>query len=139
MRDCLSYCTVEQALADYAIVIQKLRSAYGPVPVVAIGGSYGGMLAAWLRLKYPASVQGAISASAPIWGLPLCRPPLNGGAIAVARAFGKAGGSGHCARNLRGAFPLMAEIGKTATGRTFLSQRFKLCPGSLGSDEEAGF
>ncbi|CAH0379976.1 unnamed protein product [Pelagomonas calceolata] len=138
MRDCLSFCTVEQALADYAVVIQKLRAIYGQVPVVAVGGSYGGMLAAWFRLKYPASVQGAIAASAPIWGLPLCRPPLNGGAIAVARAFGKAGGSEHCARNLRGAFPLMNEIGKTPTGRTFLSERFRLCPGSLGTDEEAG-
>ncbi len=138
MRDCLSYCTVEQALADYSIVVQKLRSIHGPVPVIAIGGSYGGMLAAWLRLKYPASVNGAISASAPIWGLPLTRPPLNGGAIAVARAFGKAGGSDHCARNLRGAFPLMSEIGKTSTGRAFLSERFRLCPGTIGSDADAG-
>ena len=138
LRDCLNFCTVEQALADYAIVIQKLRSVHGQVPVIAIGGSYGGMLAAWFRLKYPASVQGAIAASAPIWGLPLTRPPLNGGAIAVARAFGKAGGSEHCARNLRGAFPLMAEIGKTSTGRTFLSERFRLCPGSIGGDAEAG-
>jgi len=138
MRDCLSYCTVEQALADYALVTQKLRSVYGNVPVIAIGGSYGGMLAAWFRLKYPASVQGAISASAPIWGLPLTRPPLNGGAIAVARAFGKAGGSQHCSNNLRGAFPLLSEIGKTTVGRTFLSERFRLCPGSLGSDAEAG-
>ena len=55
----LSHCTVEQALADYAVVIQKLRSIYGQVPVVAVGGSYGGMLAAWFRLKYPASVNGA--------------------------------------------------------------------------------
>ena len=75
LRACLSYCTVEQALADYAVVVQKLRSIYGKCRSSPIGGSYGGMLAAWFRLKYPASVQGAIAASAPIWGLPLTRPP----------------------------------------------------------------
>ena len=49
MPDCLAYCSVEQALADYARVIGALRGASGYVPAVAVGGSYEGMLAAWLR------------------------------------------------------------------------------------------
>lgn len=70
----LGYLTSAQALADYVYLINYLqnvhtaRSEYlNRVPVVAFGGSYGGMLAAWFRMKYPASVVGAIAASAPIW------------------------------------------------------------------------
>ena len=63
---------MEQALADYANLIYKLKSnassrVGATVPkVVALGGSYGGMLAAWLRFHYPNAVVGAISASAPV-------------------------------------------------------------------------
>ena len=62
----LKYLSPHQALADYAQLISYLRSQYG-VPVIAWGGSYGGMLAAWIRIKFPHLVDGAIASSAPIF------------------------------------------------------------------------
>ena len=50
----LQYLTMEQALADYASLIDHLkadRNTEGSA-VIGFGGSYGGMLAAWLRMKY---------------------------------------------------------------------------------------
>ena len=54
-----SYLTIEQALADYAALIFHIKDKYEATgsPVIAFGGSYGGMLAAWLRAKYPNAVQ----------------------------------------------------------------------------------
>lgn len=64
----MAYLTSAQALADYVLLLDYLqKESRVPCPVIAFGGSYGGILAAWLRFKYPSMVHGAIASSAPIW------------------------------------------------------------------------
>lgn len=64
----LGYLSSSQALADYAVLIRSLKQNLSAEasPVVVFGGSYGGMLAAWFRLKYPHIATGALASSAPI-------------------------------------------------------------------------
>ncbi|KAI0502481.1 hypothetical protein KFK09_017434 [Dendrobium nobile] len=66
--DKLGYLNSAQALADYAVLIRSLKHNMSAEssPVVVFGGSYGGMLAAWFRLKYPQIAIGALASSAPI-------------------------------------------------------------------------
>lgn len=63
----IQFLTIEEALADFADLISVIQATFNATssPVIAFGGSYGGMLAAVMRLKYPHLVHGAIASSAP--------------------------------------------------------------------------
>ncbi|KAI6234800.1 CRE-PCP-1 protein [Aphelenchoides fujianensis] len=81
------YLTVEQALADYVQLIEQLKSQYVLGKVISFGGSYGAMLSAWLRLKYPNVVDGAWAASAPLAYFRGSGVPLGGFDAVVTRTM----------------------------------------------------
>lgn len=66
----LKYLSSEQALADLANFIVAMNEKHqldiDTVKWIAFGGSYAGSLAAWLRVKYPHRVFGAVSSSGPL-------------------------------------------------------------------------
>lgn len=90
------YLTSEQALADYAQLLVE-RVNLNQRPVIVFGGSYGGMLAAWFRIKYPHLVLGAIAASAPILQFTTDCNRFN---TIVSNVFTV--GQGNCSENIRG-------------------------------------
>mmetsp|Transcript_30128 Transcript_30128/g.46043 ORF Transcript_30128/g.46043 Transcript_30128/m.46043 type:complete len:114 (+) Transcript_30128:454-795(+) len=55
-------------MADYVDLLDYLKGTLSLTnePTYVFGGSYGGMLAAWLRQKIPNKFDGAIAASAPV-------------------------------------------------------------------------
>lgn len=135
----LNYLTSEQALADFAVLIQNLKSTVPGAqnsPVIAIGGSYGGMLAAWFRMKYPNIVVGALAASAPIWQFPGMVPCGNFYKI-VTQDFAR---SGHnCDVNIRKSWRAINNVSSTASGLQWLSEEFSLCTPLKNTIDAAGF
>ncbi|KAK9812902.1 hypothetical protein WJX72_005519 [[Myrmecia] bisecta] len=135
------YLSAEQALADYAQLIHYLRGSLGAqrCPVIAFGGSYGGMLAAWLRRKYPALVQGAIAASAPV-GAFVSNPKFDTSTywkVVTDDASAAGGASEPCAPNVRRTFAAIFERRASLQGRQQLSEAFHLCEPLAESDVEA--
>jgi lysosomal Pro-X carboxypeptidase len=121
----LSYLTSEQALADFAVLATALRNSIYKTPsspLIAFGGSYGGMLAAWFRMKYPAIVQGSIAASAPIWwfqGL----TPCDSAYLTITRDFSSV--NPNCSDNIARSWAAIDRVAKSDLD--WIRTTFKLC------------
>eukprot|EP00929_Paragymnodinium_shiwhaense_P097642 TRINITY_DN59276_c0_g2_i1.p1 TRINITY_DN59276_c0_g2~~TRINITY_DN59276_c0_g2_i1.p1 ORF type:complete len:531 (+),score=85.61 TRINITY_DN59276_c0_g2_i1:183-1775(+) len=129
----LHYLTMEQALADYAKLIHFLKSDWQSLHshVIAFGGSYGGMLASWFRMKYPGTIHGAIAASAPILAFPGQANSFGDGRsywqVVTRDATAAAGSPANCAGTVRKAWAHLFSLGESSEGRRQLAAVFRLC------------
>ncbi|GLT80827.1 hypothetical protein SLA2020_522420 [Shorea laevis] len=120
------YFTSVQAIADYAdilIHIKKTLSAMNS-PVIVIGGSYGGMLAAWFRLKYPHIALGALASSAPILYFDDIAPQAGYYSI-VTKDFKETSES--CYETIRKSWSEIDKVASKPNGLSVLSKKFKTC------------
>ena len=120
----LAYLSSQQALADYAYLLDYVKSTFGAQQsaVVAFGGSYGGMLAAYFRMKYPNVVVGAIAASAPIL---VSNADCNGFLDVVTNTFAKA--DARCPDIVRSSWQAINELSLSDQGLQLLTDTFQLC------------
>lgn len=131
-KEHLGYLNSEQALADFAVLIMEIKSAYTTdVPVIALGGSYGGMLAAWMRMKYPHIVLGSLAASAPIWWFNDLTP-CNSASVTITRDFKEAtpgwpDASYLCSDAVRDSWQAFRNVAQKEDGLKWLSDTFQLC------------
>ncbi|CAD6244258.1 GSCOCG00013311001-RA-CDS [Cotesia congregata] len=129
----LGYLTSQQALADYVDLIVHLKSdpSLKHSPVIAFGGSYGGMLSAWFRMKYPHIIHGAIAASAPV---------LQFTGYTDCQSFSRIVTSDfravdpNCEKVIRKSWESIKNLTSSDDGKKWISTKFKVC-GSLTTNE----
>ena len=128
---CPQYLGVQQALADFNALALHLRHHYSASAVVTIGGSYGGLLAGWMRMKYPATIAAAIASSAPYHALsPTYDRPTYWAAVTNDTMFGvpSSGRPDLCAVNVNRSLALLKQLLETDAGQKVISHAMNLCP-----------
>ncbi|OMO58224.1 hypothetical protein CCACVL1_25531 [Corchorus capsularis] len=130
----LGFFSSSQALADYAQLIIDLKRNLSATncPVIAVGGSYGGMLASWFRLKYPHIAIGALASSAPILYFDDITPQ-NGYHVAATRDFRET--SENCYNTIRQSWFEIDKVALQQNGLMELSNIFNSCMPLYSSEE----
>lgn len=121
----VGYLTSEQALADYADFLSSFKETTkgaAASSVIAFGGSYGGMLAAWFRIKYPHICNGAIAASAPVAQF---TAPCDAFGRIVTADFSQQ--SEKCSSTIRKSWGAIDNLTSTDDGLKWVNDAFKLC------------
>ncbi|KAF8044226.1 hypothetical protein BT93_A2265 [Corymbia citriodora subsp. variegata] len=134
----LGYLSSTQALADYATLITDLKKNLTAEhsPVVVFGGSYGGMLAAWFRLKYQHIAIGALASSAPILDFVNITSPYSFNDI-VTRDFRSE--SENCYRVIKRSWQKIEDTAKQQGGLEILRKSFRLCKNFKNADYLTGW
>ncbi|KAM3685275.1 hypothetical protein ACJW31_11G105500 [Castanea mollissima] len=120
------YFNSAQAIADYAEVIIDLKKnlSADSSPVIVVGGSYGGTLAAWFRLKYPHIAMGALASSSPLLYFDGLVPP-NSYDVVVTKDFQEVSWS--CYDTIKRSWPEIDRVAAKPNGLSELSKKFKTC------------
>ncbi|KAG4913558.1 hypothetical protein JHK85_054947 [Glycine max] len=135
----LGYLSSTQALADYATLIIDLKKNLSATdsPVVVFGGSYGGMLAAWFRMKYPHVAIGALASSAPILHfMGMVSPDIF--INIITQDFRSE--SENCYKVIKGSWDLIDDTANKPGGMELLRKTFRICKSDdFGPDSLEGW
>ncbi|KAJ0616548.1 putative lysosomal Pro-Xaa carboxypeptidase [Helianthus annuus] len=134
----LGYLSSTQALADYATLIVDLKNNLTAIdsPVIVFGGSYGGMLAAWFRLKYPHVAIGALSSSSPILQFENITSQYSFNNI-ITQDFRSE--SENCYKVIKGSWKEIEETARTRRGLELLRKSFHICKNYISGDYLEGW
>ncbi|XP_071726450.1 uncharacterized protein [Rutidosis leptorrhynchoides] len=134
----LGYLSSTQALADYATLIIDLKKNLSAIdsPVIVFGGSYGGMLAAWFRLKYPHVAIGALASSSPILQFENITSQYSFNNI-ITQDFRSE--SENCYKVLKGSWKQIEDTAKTKGGLELLRKSFHICKNYISGDSIEGW
>ncbi|KAH9660407.1 prolylcarboxypeptidase-like protein [Citrus sinensis] len=134
----LGYFNSAQAVTDYAEILLYIKEKFNArhSPVIVIGGSYGGMLATWFRLKYPHVALGALASSAPILYFDDITPQ-NGYYSIVTRDFREA--SETCYETILKSWAEIEKVASKPDGLSILSKKFRTCKPLKDSYELEGY